>query len=443
MVIEETMRILEIIHGYPPLYNAGSENYTEAISNELSRCRNEVLVFCREENQFTPEHDLTETVAMSNSRIRLYIMNMARTKDRFLDDKLEEVFERIVSSFKPEIAHIEHLNHLSLGIPSILRKYKIPIVYTIHDFWLMCPRGQFIQTNITGNPWKSCEGQDDMKCASICYSKYHSGSVHDTKDLDYWTSWVSTRMSAIRNAVKEIDWFIAPSRTVLNSFVQYFPDAKEKVTYLDYGFDLEKLKGRKRAREAANFVFGYVGTHIPAKGIDYLLKAFGQLRGNPTLRIWGRERSEYSPALKNLSKEIALTSSNRIEWMGEFDGDRIVKQVFDRVDALVVPSIWLENSPLVIHEAQQARVPVITANIGGMAEYVKHEINGILFEFRNVDSLRGAMQTMLESPKRAIALGERGYLYSKNGDVVSIESHVESLANIFQSLISRYDVKID
>ena len=60
-----------------------------------------------------------------------------------------------------------------------------------------------------------------------------------------------------------------------------------------------------------------------------------------------------------------------------------MRDAFDRVDAIVVPSVWVENSPLVIHEAQQARVPVITADAGGMAEYVRHEVNGLLFEHRS------------------------------------------------------------
>lgn len=53
--------------------------------------------------------------------------------------------------------------------------------------------------------------------------------------------------------------------------------------------------------------------------------------------------------------------------------EKILPEVFNKVDAIVVPSIWLENSPLVIHEALQAGVLVITANVGGMAEYIHHE----------------------------------------------------------------------
>ena len=60
----------------------------------------------------------------------------------------------------------------------------------------------------------------------------------------------------------------------------------------------------------------------------------------------------------------------------------------------MVPSVWAENSPLVIHEVLQARVPVITADYGGMAEYVHHERNGLLFAHRDPASLAQQMQRL-------------------------------------------------
>ena len=84
--------------------------------------------------------------------------------------------------------------------------------------------------------------------------------------------------------------------------------------------------------------------------------------------------------------------------MGEYRNQDIVPDVFNRCDAIVVPSIWAENSPLVIHEAQQARVPVITADYGGMAEYVHQEVNGLLFAHRDPESLSRQMQRLAERP---------------------------------------------
>lgn len=431
------MRILEVIHGYPPLYHAGSENYTETVSDELARKGHQVSVFSREENPFAKEYALTETRAETNQKIRKFTINIYRNKDRFLNENVDEVFQKVMDEVSPEVVHIEHLNHLSLGIPYIVKKRGVGTVYTLHDFWLMCPRGQFLQYNTEGNTWKNCDGQEDSKCASVCYSRYHTGEKLASDDVAYWTNWVNKRMDRVRRIVRGIDKFVSPSKTVMEIFKSYFPEAVGKVEYLDYGFDLNRLANRKRIRSNGNsFVFGYVGTHIPAKGIDYLIRSFSLLEGKPVLRIWGNERSEYTPYLKRLGKEAEGTQGNRIEWMGHFDSCRIIDQVFNKIDALVVPSIWLENSPLVIHEAQQARVPVITAEKGGMAEYVRHEKNGFLFKFREVKSLAQQMQRMINDPFGAAKLGKSGYLYSNSGNVSSIESHVETLMELFHRVNS-------
>jgi glycosyltransferase involved in cell wall biosynthesis len=426
------MRILEVIHGYPPDYNAGSENYTETIVNNLVNKGHEVAIFCRVEEPKNPEFQLNEIYLNKNTK--KYTINITTTKDRFTVPEVENALNRVIEIFLPEVAHIEHLNHLSLGIPHILANRNIPMVYTLHDFWLMCPRGQFIQNNSEGEAWKVCDGQENSKCATICYRTHHSGYEDPKQNLVYWTNWVSDRMRNTCESVKKIDRFIAPSKTVLNSFLEYYPDEKEKTQYLDYGFDLRRLQGRNRVKED-KFVFGYIGTHIPAKGVDYLIKAFGQLKGKPILRIWGRWRNEFTPAIVELGNQITKNTGNEIQWMGEFQTEKIIDQVFNKVDAIVVPSIWLENSPLVIHEAQGARVPVITANVGGMAEYVDNEVNGLLFEFRNIRSLAAHMQKFVDDPLLAVSLGRKGYRYSDTGEIPAIDKHVDSLIKIFRTII--------
>ena len=135
--------------------------------------------------------------------------------------------------------------------------------------------------------------------------------------------------------------------------------------------------------------------------MDHLIQAFGKLSGESRLRIWGRDRGVETQGLKALARSLPGTAGERVEWMGEYRNQDIVPDVFNLCDAVVVPSIWAENSPLVIHEAQQARVPVITADYGGMAEYVHHEENGLLFTHRDPESLARQMQRLADDPELA------------------------------------------
>ena len=106
------------------------------------------------------------------------------------------------------------------------------------------------------------------------------------------------------------------------------------------------------------------------------------------------------------------------------------------MDCIVVPSIWGENSPLVIHEAQACNVPVITADFGGMKEYVQHNINGLLFEHRNTKALAEQLKFAVLNPEKMKQLGEKGYLYSENGNVPNMQEHCIELEKIYTNHIS-------
>jgi glycosyltransferase involved in cell wall biosynthesis len=101
-----------------------------------------------------------------------------------------------------------------------------------------------------------------------------------------------------------------------------------------------------------------------------------------------------------------------------------------------VSSIWGENSPLVIHEAQSCKIPVITANFGGMKEYVADGINGLLFTHRDEESLREKLQFAVDNPKKMMGLGLRGYLYSYSGEIPNIIKHCEELKLKYKEIIN-------
>ena len=102
---------------------------------------------------------------------------------------------------------------------------------------------------------------------------------------------------------------------LLHRFRDEFGLPEERLVYLDYGFHLDRLKGRRRT-EGETFTFGYIGTHIPAKGVDHLIHAFGGLDGEPHLRIWGRNRGVETEGLKALARGLPGKAGERIEWLG-------------------------------------------------------------------------------------------------------------------------------
>ena len=432
------MRILLVIHGYPMRYNAGSEVYTQNLAQGLANTH-EVRVFSRQDDPFLHAYDTVDEVDPGDPRVVLRVINNPSSRDRYRHDEIDHAFAALLDEFQPDIVHVNHVSHLSTSMLKAVKTRNLPLVYTLHDFWLMCPRGQFIQRTESneGDPFPVCDGQDDRKCADRCYGIYYSGAAeHRQADSDRWTAWVGERMLHVREMAGFADRFIAPSRHLMARYETDFGLPPDKMVYLDYGFDLDRLGGRQRLPEDP-FVFGYIGTHIPAKGIHLLLQAFARVEGDPILRLWGRPRSPFTDSLRSMALSLPNGAAERIHWLGEYENPRIIGDVLNRADAIVVPSIWDENSPLVIHEAQQARLPVITSNAGGMAEYVRHGINGLLFDHRSVSSLADAMQTLVSNRSMATDLGARGYLYSDTGDVPSIAEHLEGIETIYRSVMQQ------
>ena len=433
------MKIIKVIHGYPMRYNAGSEVYSQTLCHGLAE-RHQVHVFTREEDAFAPDFRMRAEPDEDDPRISVHVVNNPRLRDRYRATGIDQRFAELLDRVRPDIVHVGHLNHLSTSLLREAALREVPIVFTLHDYWVMCPRGQFMQMfpEDPSNLWAACDGQADRKCAERCYARYFSGASDEREaDVAYWTDWVGRRMRHVREMAEMVDLFIAPARYLRDRYRDAFGLPERKLVYLDYGFARSRMSSRHRT-EGEPFTFGYIGTHIPAKGIHDLLRAFGRIRGDPRLRIWGRPRGQDTDALKGIAAALPVGVAERVEWLPEYKNQAIVRDVFDRCDAIVVPSVWVENSPLVIHEAQQARVPVITANAGGMAEYVCHEVNGLLFEHRSVESLAVAMQRLADDPALAARLGARGYLFTESGDIPDIGEHVRDVEHLYEQVLGRH-----
>jgi glycosyltransferase involved in cell wall biosynthesis len=433
------LKVLKVIHGYPPLYSAGSEVYSQTLCNELVAQGHQVMVFTRQENAYEREYTIEWGEDPLCPEIKIAFINMAHSKDGYRHQRVDEAFRSVALQFKPDIVHIGHLNHLSTSIVNEAGQLGLPILFTLHDFWLMCPRGQFLQAIQSKGEdlYPVCDSQENEKCARHCYWRYFS-SQDDQEDIDYWTRWVERRMDHIQeDLLSKIDLFHAPSRYLMNRFLSGFPIPSSQMVYLDYGFHRERLHGRQRTTKSP-FTFGYIGTHKQAKGIFHLLQAFHQLNHpEAELKIWGSPLQPFTKSLKEVVAKMPVQLQEKIHWMGGYSNTEIVADVFNHIDAIVVPSIWGENSPLVIHEALEARVGVITANYGGMSEYVHHEVNGLLFEHRSPQKLAEQMGCLADDPELLSRIQSKGYVQSDDHHIPSIKEHTRQIVSLYQHILKK------
>ena len=100
------------------------------------------------------------------------------------------------------------------------------------------------------------------------------------------------------------------------------------------------------------------------------------------------------------------------------------------VDVVVVPSIWYENSPLAIHEAHMAGVPVIGSATGGIPEHVRDSVDGRTFPAGDVDALAACLRGVVEDPE-SLARWERATIAPK-----TMEAHVLEIESIYREVVT-------
>ena len=163
------MRILIVVHGFPPKAHGGTELYAEAHARTLAAGGDTVLVLARESDAARPEYTVREEdregyrVAWVNHTFR----ESVTVDEAWRAPRLEAAVSPVFEAFAPDVAHVHHLTCLSTLIPSMLASRGVPVVMTLHDYWLMCHRGQLLDTSGT-----RCEGSGATRMCTL-----HTGAA--------------------------------------------------------------------------------------------------------------------------------------------------------------------------------------------------------------------------------------------------------------------------
>ncbi|MBE3088788.1 MAG: glycosyltransferase family 4 protein [Actinobacteria bacterium] len=327
----------------------------------------------------------------------------------------------LLKEWLPDIAHIHGVSKaLSWATLGTIYSYGIPVIYTLHDYGLLCPNlGVYnFKTNKLCEFYKSGYG---FKCfAANCDKRNY---------LQKLWRWFRYHFSKkILRIDKKINGYIAVSDFVANFFKGYLPKDKP-IAVIDNPISYEVFDNINYCRNdnRNEKVFLFIGRLSTEKGVDLLFEAIKEV--NAKLIIIGD--GELEGICREFSEKMG---KERIELLGWQDEKAIVNEM-KKSDALILPSKVMETSGLVVMEAARFYLPSIVADHGGPAYYIKDGINGLCFQAGNAGSLVEAMKKIINDNRLSKKLGENARKTFENYSS-NIDAHVLKLEKFYKKIIN-------
>lgn len=343
---------------------------------------------------------------------------------------------RFLEAIRPDVVHFQHTLFLGYDLIREVRT-TLPdaaILYTLHEFYPICNRqGQMLRT-ITN---ERCDEESPRRCHE-CFP-----------DISPQTFFLRKRFT--QSHFDLVDLFIAPSQFLLDRYVDWgIPRAR--LLLEDYGRlpvvspPDEVTLDRDRDR------FGFFGQFNPYKGVDVALRAMTLLARataqdhnaiedegavpsppqSPIPHLWihGANLDLQEGSFQNRFRELVEGAGSSVTLVGHYE-HRDLPALMRNIDWVIVPSIWWENSPLVIQEAFMYGKPVICSDIGGMAEKVRHGIDGLHFRAGDPEDLARTILAAAHTPDLWSTLRENVR------PVYPMADHVAVLFGLYDTLVAK------
>jgi len=345
-------------------------------------------------------HPKKKSFLKKTSSILTYLYNFEASRN----------LSKLINEFKPDIAHL----HLFYGIQTssilkTLKKHKVPIVITLHDYKLICPTNLNLDRH--GN---ICE-----KCVS---SKFYNCSLKLCSNGKLFESLILTIEAYLRKFVIDplllVDRFIFVSQFCLNKHTAYDTRYVNNSSHL---YNFTEFTPTKTTQKGEYIL--YYGRLSREKGIKTLINA--AIKTNTKLQIVGD-----GP----LKKEIleAINEAELITYLGFISGTELT-ELIEKSSFVAVPSEWYENNPMTVVESFSLGKPVIGSKIGGIPELVNKN-TGLIFEAGNTVELSDRLMEI-----KQMSLGEYRNMSNNCREFAKLhfskQQHYKQLVDIYKSVI--------
>lgn len=348
------------------------------------------------------------------------INTLKAAKNSVISTDATNKIKKLISDHKITFAHFHNIHHhITPAIIWNLKNAGIPIIWTLHDYKLICPDSNFISN---GEICEKCYGNKFYNCTlNKCKKKSLPASLLASLDAYLYN------FTGIYN---NVDLFLCPSQFLLDKFKQFnFQVSKLKLTNLCYDInrldhEIKELEQEQQLMAAGSKYIFFVGRVEKIKGIFTLIEAVAGTEIK--LKIAGS-----GEAINEAVQYVKDNNLNNIEFLGFQDKKNIYKLTYN-AQFVVCPSEWYENYPFSVIESMLISKAVVGAKIGGIPELVIDNKTGLLFEPGNHFDLKSKILALWNDPVLCAQFGMEGRNYAYNK--VNFDTHWKIIREIIEAL---------
>jgi len=384
------MRVLIVSHAHPAFSIGGAEVASHALFRALDGLPGIEAHYLARTGHPVQRHAATPLMSLRQGPREVFAHLDGYDHEWIASTALEELdgpLAEWLQALAPDVVHVHHLIGYGAELLALLRRLlpRAVICVTFHEYLPIClNHGQMVKTRRN----ELCHGASPAACAA-CKPGW-------TPEL------VARRERFLKDHLLLADRYVSPSAFLVERYVAWgLP--RERFAVIENGLAESPLApprplpaGGRRAR------FGFFGQVTEFKGLQVLMDAVARVPEavwgeDAALLVFGGNLENQPEGFRRRFEALMQAAGRRARFYGAYRSEELPR-LMSQVDWVVMPSIWWENSPVVIQEAFHHRRPLIVSDIGGMAEKVRPGAGGLQFRTGSPEDLADRLAEALSDP---------------------------------------------
>lgn len=448
------MKIILTVHQFFPEWQSGTEVLTRDTAKTLIARGHDVEIWTGQHEPHPQgiSHDFFEYQGIPVHRYYGNLNEKAAGSDctrvEYENQHFTKLFADHLQKRRPDVVHAYHLFRLSCSALKFAQDAGVCTVYTPTDFWSICPAIQLLKPDDqlclgpTHNSLNCVEHLFGKKMPSFLKAWPSSLLQAGAQMLGLFCSRHQEKCKRFRSLLERIrynrrifsriDAILIPSRFMEQMLIRNgIP--KKRFFYQPFGVNIDHLHPLNKKTKTDRLRVGFIGTLAKHKAPHVLIRAVKELPLDAPIevRIYGKptDYPEYAKCL-----HVLADHDPRISFCDTFPNHEI-GSVLSNMDVLVVPSVWYENTPLVVYSAQASKTPVIASDLGGLSGVISHEENGLLFPAGDHRTLAKTLFRLTQDPDLLSRLSQNAQAPK------SMDQYVDELEKIYEKLLRTKEKK--